>query len=332
MKSIHESLFEMMEVFETRQLRAFQVVAETRSFTAAAQKLFLTQSAVSHSIKALEQAAGCRLLDRLGKTIVLTQAGEILLGHANVILGCMQSAGEDLREMMDPDRGRIRIGMAVTTCQYVLPEVLREFKEQFPSYEVSVTAGDTRELLEQLDGGDLDLAVTLYSEDYRRLDFQELFEDQLGFIVSPQHSLAQTKRIDRARLEGEQFLFYSRDSETYRILEAFCGGRQIPLKTAMELGSMAAIVEMAKLGLGIGIVAPWIALDELESGELVHRAPGSTGMQRRWGIYTDQRRERGAAENLFGKLCGRVFEKIVERQEVVLGGGNALLAGASSRN
>ncbi len=314
-----------MEVFETRQLRAFQVVAETRSFTAAAQKLFVTQSAVSHSIKALEETAGCRLLDRLGKTIVLTRAGEILLSHANVILRCMQSAGEDLMDMMEPGRGRIRIGTAVSTCEYVLPEVLRAFKEQFPGYEVSVTAGDTRAVLDQLEGGDLDLAVTLYSEDYPRLKFQDLVDDRLGFIVSPAHPLARAKRFDRARLEGQQFLFYSRDSETYRILEAFCESRQIPLKISMELGSMAAIVEMARMGLGIGIVAPWIALDDLERGELVHRSPGKSGMERRWGIYTDQRREQGAAEDLLGRLCGRVFAKILERQEAVLGAEGGVL-------
>jgi DNA-binding transcriptional LysR family regulator len=118
----------MSTPIDTRQLRAFCTLARTGSFTQTARDLHLTQSAVSHSIKALEQDVGCRLLDRLGKRVVLTQAGEQLLHHATKILSEMESARESLGHLGKWGRGRLRLGASTTACQHLIPPVLREFK------------------------------------------------------------------------------------------------------------------------------------------------------------------------------------------------------------
>src|SRR3954463_2605147 len=113
---------------DSRQLRAFSVLAKTGSFTQTARELHLTQSAVSHSMKALERDIGCRLLDRLGKKVVLTQAGEQLLQHGKRILQEMENALESLTHLGKWGRGRLRIGASTTACQHLIPPVLREFK------------------------------------------------------------------------------------------------------------------------------------------------------------------------------------------------------------
>src|SRR6185369_8656500 len=115
--------------FDLRQLRAFSVLARTGSFTQAARELHLTQSGVSHSMKALERETGCRLLDRLGKKMVLTQAGEQLLHHATRILKEMENAQAALAHLGKWGQGRLRLGASETACQYIIPPVLREFKE-----------------------------------------------------------------------------------------------------------------------------------------------------------------------------------------------------------
>src|SRR5215831_1518785 len=117
---------------DSRQLRAFATLARTASFTQAARELHLSQSAVSHSMKALETEVACRLLDRLGKSVILTQAGEQLFAHAEKILAEMDLARERLAELGKWGHGRLRIGTSLTACQYILPSVLREFKESFP--------------------------------------------------------------------------------------------------------------------------------------------------------------------------------------------------------
>src|SRR5262249_45928278 len=116
----------MTAPLDTRQLRAFATLARTGSFTQTARELHLTQSAISHSMKALEVDVNCRLLDRLGKKIVLTQAGEQLLHHAQKILDEMETARSSLSHLGKWGRGRLRLMASTTACQHIVPPVLRE--------------------------------------------------------------------------------------------------------------------------------------------------------------------------------------------------------------
>src|SRR6267142_4063318 len=106
----------MKTPLDSRQIRMFSVLARTGSFTQAARELHLTQSGVSHAMKALESDVGCRLLDRLGKKVVLTQAGEQLLHHSIKILQEMENAREGLGQMGKWGRGRLRLGASTTAC------------------------------------------------------------------------------------------------------------------------------------------------------------------------------------------------------------------------
>src|SRR5436190_3457039 len=120
----------MTQPLDTRQLRAFVTLARRGSFTQAARELHLSQSAVSHSMKALEQDLGCRLFDRMSKKVLLTQAGEQLLSHADRILREMRAARESIAHLGRWGQTRLRIAASTTACQYVLPEVLREFQKK----------------------------------------------------------------------------------------------------------------------------------------------------------------------------------------------------------
>src|SRR5947207_1990871 len=128
----------MSSPIDSRQLRAFVTLARTGSFTLAARELFLSQSAVSHSVRALEGDVGCRLFDRMGKKVLLTQAGEQLLQHAQKILGEMEAARVALKHLGKWGQGRLRIGASTTACQHILPSVLREFKAEFPQVNISI--------------------------------------------------------------------------------------------------------------------------------------------------------------------------------------------------
>src|SRR6266516_5440895 len=135
---------------DSRQLRAFVTLARTGSFTLAAKELFLSQSAVSHSMRALEEEVGCRLLDRVGKKVLLTQAGETLLHHAEKILQEMSTARGALEQLGKWGRGRLRVGASTTACEYILPAVLRKFKDEFPQSLITIEPGDTFKGLELL--------------------------------------------------------------------------------------------------------------------------------------------------------------------------------------
>lgn len=149
----------MNALLDIRQIRAFCVLARTGSFTQTARELHLTQSGVSHSMKALETQAGCRLLDRLGKTVALTQAGEQLLHHAIKILHEVENAQEALAHLGKWGRGRLRIGATTASCQEIIPPVLREFKESFPEHAINIHPGDTPDLASLLLQQRIDLAL-----------------------------------------------------------------------------------------------------------------------------------------------------------------------------
>ncbi len=112
---------------DSRQLRAFSALARTGSFTLAAKELFLSQSAVSHSMKALEEDVGCRLLDKVGKKVFLTQAGEQLLNHSQKILREMKAARDSFYTLGKWGEGAASIGREHHGCQYIIPTALNEF-------------------------------------------------------------------------------------------------------------------------------------------------------------------------------------------------------------
>jgi DNA-binding transcriptional LysR family regulator len=167
----------MSTTLDTRQLRAFATLARTGSFTQTARELHLTQSAISHSMKALESDVSCRLLDRLGKKVVLTQAGEQLLHHAQKILVEMESARSSLSHLGKWGRGRLRLMASTTACQHILPPVLREFKESFPEHAIHIEPGDTRGVVKALLDHRIDIALSLDPGNEPQLEFLPLFTD-----------------------------------------------------------------------------------------------------------------------------------------------------------
>src|SRR5437660_10146276 len=211
----------MNQPLDSRQLRAFATLARTGSFTLAAKELYLSQSAVSHSMKALEQDVGCRLLDRMGKKVLLTQAGEQLLHHAQKILSEMSQARDSLRQLGKWGRARLRVGASTTACQYILPAVLREFKESFPQCLINVEPGDTPEAIALLRENRIDLALALQPKNEEKMEFHPLFTDEMVFLTSPSHPWATAGHVTREGIPRQHYLLHNKDSYTLPIAEEY---------------------------------------------------------------------------------------------------------------
>ena len=293
----------MRSPLDSRRLQQFCVLARTGSFTQTARELHLTQSGISHSMKALEHEAGCRLLDRLGKKVVLTQAGEQLLQHAEKILAEMASARDSLSALGKWGKGRLRLGASTTACQHLIPPVLREFKESFPDHVITLEPGDTPELVSALLKHRIDLALTLEVESEAQLEFHPLFADELHFIVSASHPWAVSGRVERAEIPRQNYILYSKRSVTFRLIEGYFRREQMILNTIFEVGSMEATKELVKLGLGISILAPWVAHKEIEDGSLVALPLGRKKLSRNWGIIHWRGKRLNLAEETFIGLC-----------------------------
>ena len=300
----------MAQPLDSRQLRAFVSLAHTGSFTQTARQLHLSQSAISHSIKALEEDVRCRLLDRVGKSVSLTQAGEQLLAHATKILAEMEVARQRLEELGRWGHGRLRIGASPTSCQYILPTVLREFKDSFPQCTIQIEPGDTQHALELLHSNRIDLALALEPRNQHLIEFRALFTDELQFLVSPLHAWAQTGRVERDDIIRQNFIVYTRTSYMSDMIEDYFRHEEIVLPTSIELGNMEAIKELVKLGLGISILAPWVAEKELGEGSLCALPLGRRKLQRSWGILLRKSQRLSLAQETFIGLCKTVTETL----------------------
>jgi DNA-binding transcriptional LysR family regulator len=293
----------MKDLLDVRRLQQFRTLARTGSFTQTARELHLTQSGISHSMKALEREAGCRLLDRLGKKAILTQAGEQLLVHAEKILAEMSAAQDSLAALGKWGTGRLRIGASTTACLHLIPQVLREFKESFPNHAITLEPGDTPELVDALLKHRIDLALTLQAEGEPQLEFHPLFTDELHFIVAPAHPWARNQQVERSEIPRQHYVLYNKSSVTFRLIEAYFRREQMVLNTVLEVGSMEATKELVKLGLGISILAPWVAKREIEERALMALPLGRRKLIRNWGILQWSGRQLNLAEETFIGLC-----------------------------
>lgn len=274
----------MNNPIDSRQLRAFVSLAKHGSFTVAAKELCLTQSAVSHSMRALEEDLGCRLFDRLGKKILLSLAGEQLLPHAEEVLKQMEKARAGVTKLSQWGQSRLRVCASTTACQYILPTVLRDFQKMFPKVQLSIEPGDTTEALDLLDRKEIDCAICLEPEREERFEFRPLFSDELSFLVGAEHPWARKGQVEREEIPNQNYVLYNKGTYTFELIERYFRSEQISLNTVIELRSMEAIKELVKVGIGISILAPWVAEKEIADRSLSAFPLGKRKLKRQWGV------------------------------------------------
>jgi len=292
---------------DLRQLRAFVAVVEEGSFTLAARRLFVTQSAVSHSLRTLEEQLSCKLLDRTGKKVAVTVEGELLLKRCKRVIYELDQASRDLDGLRRWGQTRIRIGAPHSLCHFMIPSVLREFRDCFPRCEPVIEAGDTTLLLDRLTGADLDLIVGLKPRGRTDEGYRPMFKDRLAFVVSPFHPWAIDPGSVVNTLNDQQFIIYAKATETHRLIDEWLEQKGCRGKKPLVLGDMQAIKEMAKLGIGVGIVAPWVAAREISDGSLKVVAIDEPGIEREWGVFHSPKREPSLVEEAFIGLCEMAF-------------------------
>jgi DNA-binding transcriptional LysR family regulator len=248
----------------------------------------------------------------VGKKVLLTQAGEQLLHHSRKILNEMEAARVSLEHLGKWGQSRLRIGASTTACQHILPSVLGEFKAEFPQMSITIEPGDTPEAIQSLRRNAIDLALVLEPRREEQFHFQPLFSDEMLFIVSPAHRWAVQGHAVQEEIPRQQYILYNKASFTFQIVERFFREEEMVLNTVMELGSMEAIKELVKLGLGVSVLAPWIARKELDEKSLVALPLGRRKLKRVWGIVHWKERRLSLAEERFVAFCRAATERLTE--------------------
>ena len=255
---------------EIRQLRAFVAIAESGTFTAGAQRVHVTQAAISMQIRQLETEIGAKVFVRAPRHVILTEAGEQLLRRARHILREHDAALDEIAELAGAERGRLRIGSAsamVLTEQ--LPSILKDLRKQHPAADITVTSGTSEVLVDQILAGEVDIAFVSLPVDVRGIKTERLSEDQLVAIASPRHKLAKQRTISAYTLAGERLILGERGGNTRRLIDQFFAQAGVTLRVAMELSRQQAIKRMVEEDMGVGIVPLQSVKEEVDKGKLI---------------------------------------------------------------
>jgi len=247
------ALYKRMRSLNLDQLRTFVEVVERGSFTRAATELNLSQPAVTHQIQELERRFKASLVERLGKRVYLTQAGERLLEHARNLLEDDARAHADMRRFGDGSLGRVRVGTSMTVLMYVLPPILRQLKTDHPQLEISLKAGLTATTLQMLKTNTLDLGICAFPVDHQRYQAIPLFDDELVAIL-PAALGKVPKRATPAFLARVPLILGNEQSVLRQTITAWLTAAGPPPRPVMEFDNVEAMKSVVAVGLGASIV------------------------------------------------------------------------------
>ena len=280
---------------DTQALTAFLAVAESGSFSTAAERLFITQPAVSKRIAQLEQQLGTRLFDRVGRRIRLTEAGEALLPRARQVLLDLEDMGRAISNLTGTVSGTLRIGTSHHIGLHRLPPVLRRFSREYPDVKLDIHFIDSEEAWEAVLHGDLEMGVvTLPPQPDPRLHSQAVWQDPLVFMAAPEHPLALLDRVTLETLTGYSAILPSPVTFTRRIVESLFEEQALTLNISMSTNYLETIHMMVSIGLG------WSVLPETMLDDSVVRLNVDTALPvRRLGVVTHPGRSRSNAAGAF---------------------------------
>ena len=293
----------MLENIDLKLLRMFSNIARFGSFTRSAALMDITQSAVSHGIKRLESQLGCSLFYKKGKSIHLTPEGRFFLEHVQRLLDLYDRTVQSVGKRFQEGRRNLNVTFAGSVANFILAPVLREFRESYPEVSVIVRLEDAPLALRAVEEGNTDLAILVEERLPKSLKAHELFQDRLQFIVSPRHSWAEKHRITARDISAEHFLLYGRNTVTFRQIEDFLLKVGVKLSSYVEIPSFEIMKQLAQLGLGVAIMAPWVAAGELQEGSLVAKPLPKFLIRRRWSVVHQAGRHLSQAEHTFLGLC-----------------------------
>lgn len=281
----HKNYFAMRRL-NLNHLHSFSLVIAHGSFSAAAEHLHLTQPAVSLHVRQLEEQLNLQLIERVGKRLKPTSAGDTLLAHIARIDAVVEDALQDLSSHASGVAGKIAIGTGATACIHLLPPLLRALRRDFPELDVRVSTGNTEGILKAVEENRLDLALVTLPASGRSLYITALLEDEFVAIFAEGQQPPPASMTPEL-LNGLPLVVFEAGSSTRLLINEWFLQAGIRVKPVMELGSIEAIKEMVAAGLGYSIV-PRMAVTAAHHRRGLHVHTLTPGLSRTLGIALRQ--------------------------------------------
>ena len=271
---------------EVRHLRLIAEIADAGSMTRAADRLFLTQSALSHQLRDIEGRFGTTFFLRVGRRLVLTAAGRRVLETARRVLTELQRAEADVRRLADNSDGIIRVCTQCNTGYHWLGPLLSVYQRKHPRVTVNIASDATDRPVAALLDGHVDLAILVHAAADARLRLRPLFTDEMVAIVSPASPLARRRWISAEDLAEQHLLLYSSaPEESFVFRELFTPAGLAPARVSFIMLT-EAMIELAKAGTGAGVLPRWSAQRAIATGGVAALSLTRRGMRRQWVAAT----------------------------------------------
>lgn len=257
--AVHEKIFEMKPL-SLSQIQAFLDVVELGSFSAAADRIGLSQPAISLQVRELERHLAVKLVERVGKRIQPTPAGLSFVEYAQRFRDLNLAAAEEMTRYADGILGRVRIGTGATACIYLLPPILKQLRRRFPSLEIIVSTGNTDEFVKAVEANTIDIALVTLPVSSRSLEIIPILDDEFVAIGSSSRTMPEV--VGNEFLALQPLILFEPGGSTRFVSDAWLRsqGKDAP-KPVMALGSVEAIKEMVRADLGCAIV-PGMAVED----------------------------------------------------------------------
>lgn len=256
---------------DIRALEVFCRIVELKSFSKAAEAVYLTQPTVSGHIKGLEEFVGLKLLDRLGREVVPTKAGELLYGYAKQVLALRNQAIQALDEYKGSLKGHLVVGGSNIPGEYVLPALLARFKTRYPDISITLKIADSRQIARGVLDGAYELGAVGARFDDGQLVYMKFLEDELVLVLPADHPWGAKPAVNLAEISAQQIILREVGSGSRKVLEEAlrsAGMNPDALAVVAELGSTEAIRQAVKAGAGISVISLRAIQEDLERGTL----------------------------------------------------------------
>jgi DNA-binding transcriptional LysR family regulator len=291
------------------QLKIFYMAARNGNLSLAAQKLFITQPAVTKGIQRLQEFYDLKFVDHIGKKLILTDAGEVLYEIAEKIFELESQAEESIRDFQQRKRGHIRILSSESFGDYYLPRIIIPFSKAFPRVRVTMNILPTDQVVSLTATLNNDLGFISYPVEHNKLLVKEVLTDQLVIITPLGHPLTGKKKLVPGDLEGQLLIMHEKGSAPRTAIEDYIRKTNISVKIALELSSNRAIKRAVEEGIGIALISRKVAGEELEAGRLMAIPLSDPSMTRKY--YMIHHKDKYLSESL-GNFIERVFEWATE--------------------
>jgi DNA-binding transcriptional LysR family regulator len=294
---------------DVRQLEMFRAVVDAGSFTGAAQRLHVSQSAISRQLKLLEEELGTLLLERTGRGVNVTAEGHILLTTANRIWRDMQEVVAQIADTQKLQRGVISLGGGMTVCLHILPRLLKKFRTLYKNVDLRITTGTADQLLQSLRAHEVDLLLLTLPIVAADLEVLPVLREEMLVITAKNHALTRTRSVDAKSLARYPLILFESGSNTRKVVDDHFLAQQTPMNVVMETENVEIIKAMVANGLGVTILPYGALAADLRQGRFAWARLRGAHLYREtgWVYLKSSHRPRAIAELL------RVFDAMKDQ-------------------